>query len=229
MLTEPSGERPDQLPLEERPYLYVDCETTGFGGKHSPCEIAGVLIRNGVILETYETLVNPRRPIPPEVTAIHGISDADVVDAPMLEDALIPLKALAARADAAHNVLFDRPMMKFGEDKTWICTLSWARQHPEWALSNKKLATLFTLLGGDSTGGHDALTDAKMGARVLDHLLRNSELTQSFGSLEELGEYLIDDQRRFQEQKRLEREARANSIGLQAPTAQLNGTNGTAA
>lgn len=57
---------------------------------------------------TYETLVNPGRPIPPEVTAIHGIDDLSVSGAPAFREAAEGfLKFIEGSILVAHNAPFD--------------------------------------------------------------------------------------------------------------------------
>ena len=59
--------------------LYLDTETTGLGRADEIVDIA-VLDNAGRVL--LNTLVKPRRPIPPDATAIHRISDHHVRNAP---------------------------------------------------------------------------------------------------------------------------------------------------
>jgi len=68
--------------LAARP-VFLDTETTGLDAVAEICEIA-LISHAGTIL--LDTLVRPRRPIPPEATAVHGIADADVAGAPSLPD-----------------------------------------------------------------------------------------------------------------------------------------------
>ena len=201
----------EHVGLRDLTYLYVDSETTGFGSQHSPCEIAGVLIRGGRVLETYETLVDPGRSIPPEVTRIHGIDDDMVIGAPRLHDALLPLARLLPHADAvaAHNVLFDRPMMKFAEDAPWICTLSWARHH--FKEGPWRLDVLAERIGMTKHApAHAALADARMGARILTYFMENSELAQTIATPRELADHLVKREIRFQEERNASRAFKAD-------------------
>ncbi len=72
--------------------VYLDTETTGLSPRDSRIvEVALVDDSGGVLLNT---LVNPCLPIPAGATAIHGITDDDVADAPLLEELLPALNAL---------------------------------------------------------------------------------------------------------------------------------------
>jgi len=64
-------------------FIAFDTETTGlYPGFDQVVEIAACRFKNGEVIDTFETLVNPGREIPPEITAIHGITDEMVSDAP---------------------------------------------------------------------------------------------------------------------------------------------------
>ena len=70
-------------PLAEVTFCVVDLETTG----ESPAtcaitEVGAVNLRGGECLGTFQTLVNPGLPIPPEITVLTGITTAMVVPAP---------------------------------------------------------------------------------------------------------------------------------------------------
>jgi DNA polymerase-3 subunit epsilon len=90
--------------------VYLDTETTGFGPRAEIVDI-GVVDSCGEVI--FESLVRPERPIPREVVAIHGITDADVRHAPRwdeLYDQLLPV--LKDRRILVYNVTFDRQMVK---------------------------------------------------------------------------------------------------------------------
>jgi len=72
------------LPFElDRPLVFFDLETTGLDMKNDRIiELAFIkLTPHGDVLEKVRRF-NPGIPIPPEATAIHGITDADVADEP---------------------------------------------------------------------------------------------------------------------------------------------------
>lgn len=97
-------------PLDAMSYVVVDTETTGgrswLGDRIT--EIAAVVVRNGEIVELYETLVNPQRPIPPFVTALTNITWDMVKDAPTFERvAPDVMRVLEGNVFVAHNANFD--------------------------------------------------------------------------------------------------------------------------
>ncbi|MBL7076727.1 MAG: 3'-5' exonuclease [Kiritimatiellae bacterium] len=67
----------------DRPLAFFDLETTGINVRTDRIvEIAVVKVLPGGEYETIDERINPTVPIPPETTAIHGITDADVANCP---------------------------------------------------------------------------------------------------------------------------------------------------
>jgi DNA polymerase-3 subunit epsilon len=95
--------------LDQDP-LFLDTETTGLDYQAEVIEIA-VLDRHGHIL--LESLARPVCSVPPATTAIHGLTDTDLVDAPgwpSLAESLPRL--LAGRLVIAHNASFDERLLE---------------------------------------------------------------------------------------------------------------------
>lgn len=70
-------------------YVAFDLETTGLdAGRSRIVEIAAVRVRGSQVTEAFHTLVNPGGHIPADVSAIHGVTDAAVRDAPKAAAAL---------------------------------------------------------------------------------------------------------------------------------------------
>lgn len=90
-------------------YVVFDLETTGFSSiKDKIIEIGAVKIEGGKITERFSTFVNPKRPIPFEITQLTGISDQMVLDAPDIETVLPEfLRFVGNSALVAHNAGFD--------------------------------------------------------------------------------------------------------------------------
>jgi DNA polymerase-3 subunit epsilon len=95
------------------PIALIDVETTGRDASvDRVVEIGVVIARGGEIVERKNWLVNPGRPIPPEATEVHKITDADVKDAPPF--AVVAAEVTAALAGcipAAYNAAFDRAFL----------------------------------------------------------------------------------------------------------------------
>ena len=69
-------------------YVVVDVETTGTSAWSGDriTEIAAIVVRDGVVAERFETLVNPERSIPPMITHLTHINWEMVKDAPRFRD-----------------------------------------------------------------------------------------------------------------------------------------------
>ena len=67
----------------DRPVAVFDLETTGIDpDKDRIVQIAIIRVEPDGRRTTFETMVNPEVPIPPEATKVHGIKDSDVQDKP---------------------------------------------------------------------------------------------------------------------------------------------------
>ena len=103
--------RADAEPLlSSLSFAVVDVETTGGrpeGGARIT-EIAVVTVRDGAIVDVFETLVNPDRSIPPFITRLTNISWEMVCDrAPFRDVCDDVLRALDGHVFVAHNAAFD--------------------------------------------------------------------------------------------------------------------------
>jgi DNA polymerase-3 subunit epsilon len=162
-------------------YAVVDVETTGASPErgHRITEIAVVAIRNGVISEDFQTLVNPGRRIPPRIARLTGITDQMVATAPYFEDVAEDLLArLEDRVFVAHNVSFDWRFVSYqlGDalgrrpEGPRLCTVHLARRlAPE--LRRRSLDALATHFGIPNQARHRAYGDALATARILLRLL----------------------------------------------------------
>lgn len=108
----------NRLSLPELSWLpdmvILDIETTG--GSHlydRITEIALVRIQNGEVVDTWQSLINPGKPIPITITHLTGITDEMVKDAPTFTEIAAELyQYLEGVPLAAHNVRFDYGFLK---------------------------------------------------------------------------------------------------------------------
>ena len=148
-----------------RTYVALDLETTGLNpDKDAVIEVGAVKFRDGEIVEEFTTLVNPGRPIPPEITMLTGITDRDVLAAPPFERIEAPLLRFVGQAPVVgHNVSFDLGFMRahgllagnIGLD-TWELATILLPSQPGYSLG--ALAERFGLVLANA---HRALDDAR--------------------------------------------------------------------
>ena len=100
-------------------YCVFDLETTGISHLTEKITEIGILkIKNGEVIDTFESFVNPEKPIPEEVVNVTHITDEMVKDAPTIEE-IMP-KVLEFMGDSvlvAHNADFDIGFMKYNCEK----------------------------------------------------------------------------------------------------------------
>ena len=84
-------------------------------------EIGAVILKNGEIVDTFQTFVDPERRLSPEIIGLTGITDDMLRGAPKLEDALHAFLDFAGdRPLAAHNAEFDISFIRAGCKKCGI-------------------------------------------------------------------------------------------------------------
>jgi DNA polymerase III epsilon subunit family exonuclease len=183
------------IPLSQVTFVVVDVETTGGSpATSSLTEVAAARYRGGERIGTYQTLVRPDERIPPFITALTGISDAMVVDAPPI-GATLPsfLEFLGGAVVVGHNIRFDlgflnQALVATGRDpiaNPSVDTLALARRLVRDMVPNCKLGTLAAVLRLQNQPSHRALTDVLATGDLLHALL---ERAGSYGivGLEEL-------------------------------------------
>ena len=70
-------------------YVCLDLETTGLDPKTDKIiEIGAVKVRNGEIVDSFQSFVNPGRMLPAKIIELTGIHDEDLKDAPSIEEVL---------------------------------------------------------------------------------------------------------------------------------------------
>lgn len=212
--------------LIDTTFVVVDLETTG--GSHSSdaiTEIGAVKIRGGEIIGEFQTLINPELPIPAFITVLTGITDAMVVEAPKIGEALFSLLEFAGSPQEtvliAHNAPFDIGFLKSAAAR---CETPWpAFQVLDTAriaryvvtrdeAPNCKLGTLAAFFGAQTDPNHRALSDARATVDVFHGIL---DRLGSFGvtTLEDLKSFtnrITDSQRK----KRFLAEGLPNSPGV---------------
>ena len=177
-LADPPGARE---PLEQATYVVVDLETTGLRpGAAAICEIGAVRVRGLELAETFETLVNPRRPLPAPIAALTGIEPAALRGAPPAELAVRRFLDFAGDAVlVAHNARFDVGFLDVEVERLTgrrlaapvVDTVWLARRLLEGRIARVGLASLAQFFGTSVRPCHRALADAQATAEILVALL----------------------------------------------------------
>ncbi len=153
--------------LDNKTYVVFDLETTGLEYEHCEIiEIGAVKVVNGKITETFSTLVKPKNSIPADATAVNGIDDAMVANAPSIEQVLPDFYKFTRNAIlVAHNIGFDSKfLIYYGEkchynfDNELVDSLALSRKYLH-SVKNHKLKTICDYLGVELINAHRALAD----------------------------------------------------------------------
>jgi DNA polymerase-3 subunit epsilon len=175
--------------------VVLDTETTGFdpGGGHALVEVAAVTLDSGQVSDAWSSLVRPGRPIPPDASRVHGITDSLVAWAPA---PAAVAKALRQRCDELplvfHNADFDLPFViaalrDAGEPPLMnlvLDVLGLARGI--YGVGGNRLEKLAAKLGIEAQATHRALPDALTTAKVFVELVGIYERDRGVKSLGEL-------------------------------------------
>jgi DNA polymerase III epsilon subunit family exonuclease len=189
----------DGLPqsLAEFEFVIVDVETTGWLPEEAGItEIGAVRVSGGRIQAQFCTLVNPGRPIPADITALTGITDAMTGLAPPISVAMPRFLAFAGDCVlTAHNAAFDISFLSAACGAAGISwpafpvldTVALARLVLGAAeVPDCKLRTLANFFATKTLPCHRALPDAMATAEVLQALLRRLAIA-GVRTLAELG------------------------------------------
>lgn len=169
----------DTTELADLNYCVIDTETTG--GKaafNRIIDVAVFRVHQGVVVDKFEALVNPGRPIPPWITGLTGITDDMVRHAPSFEEISEDLKHFfTGGVFTAHNAPFDfgfisEEYRRLGQvfDMPRFCTLKLSRKLFS-DLSSKSLGSVCDHLLIDIWDRHRARGDAEATVAVLKSIL----------------------------------------------------------
>jgi len=170
-------------------YAIIDIETTGGQPSQDRITEIAIFIHDGQqIVDQYNTLINPERPIPYFITQLTGITDAMVQDAPKFHEVARDIvKFTEDKIFVAHNVRFDYSFLKkefadlgFTYQRKTLCTVRLSRSLMP-GLPSYSLGKLCKSINIDLKLRHRAIGDAEATAELFDRLLKinQKELTPS--------------------------------------------------
>lgn len=176
--------------------IAFDTETTGLEWDKDDriIELGAVELINHVPSgKTFQTYINPGRPVSEATIRITGITDDDLVDKPGFEDPSIVDAFLAFIGDAtlvAHNAKFDRGFLNMEltgcgkaiiPEERWVDTVAMARKkYPGAPASLDALCKRFDV-NADARTFHGALLDSQLLAEVYLELLGGRARKFDFG------------------------------------------------
>ncbi|MBS6184292.1 MAG: PolC-type DNA polymerase III, partial [Clostridium celatum] len=181
-------------------YVVFDLETTGFSSKNDKIiEIGAVKIQNGVIIDNFSEFVNPRRPIPYNITELTGINDDMVRDAQAIEE-ILPrfIEFIGDSVVVAHNAGFDCSFISkncndlgLAFTPTVVDTVPLCRfLYPE--LKSVKLNLVAKYLGVKLESHHRAVDDAKATADILVECFKKIKEELEVETLEDLNKIFLE-------------------------------------
>ena len=90
-------------------YVAFDLETTGLSSLHDTIiEIGAAIMKGNEVLSTFQTFVDPHRPLQPKIVDLTGINDQMLAGQPDISEALPKfLEYVGSRPLCAHNADFD--------------------------------------------------------------------------------------------------------------------------
>lgn len=153
-------------------FAAIDFETANYK-RDSACSVGVVVVRNGMIVDKFYSLINPGTSWFC-FTDIHGLTKEDTDDAPGFPEVwarIVPM--IEGLPLVAHNCSFDRSCLmalckRYGipyPDYTFHCTCSRAKIEIP-GLENYQLHTVAAACGYDLTNHHEALADAEACAYI---------------------------------------------------------------
>ena len=161
-------------------FIAFDIETTGLSPSSDRItEIGAVRIVNGAAADSFDTFVDPERPIPPKITELTGITDEMVKNAPAEKQALEDFFRFCGK-DAvmiAHNAEFDTSFIRIAARRAglqfsnvYIDTVPMCRSLLK-GIKNCKLDTVAKFLKLDPFNHHRACDDAAVLGQIFLRLI----------------------------------------------------------
>lgn len=166
-------------------YVVLDLETTGLSpARDRIIEFGAIKVQDGQEVDELHVLINPECPIPPRITQITGITDADVTGAPPILAIIQDISDFIGDLPVvAHNAPFDLGFLQhacaaagLSANFTAIDTLPLSRKAFPNA-PNHRLATLISYLNLGGCQEHRALSDVRYTNQIYRKCLSTAEVS----------------------------------------------------
>ncbi len=162
-------------------FIVFDVETTGLSAvTEKLIEICAVRVKNLEIVDTFDTFVDPERPIPSKIIDLTGISDMTVKGAPKEAEAIKQFLEFCGDTPCfvAHNASFDMSFIRSACDRLgikferpYLDTVAFSRSMLP-GISKYTLDSVAKNLGLGEFNHHRALDDATVNANIFIILCR---------------------------------------------------------
>ncbi|WP_175920235.1 3'-5' exonuclease [Burkholderia pyrrocinia] len=154
----------------------LDFETTGLSPNlgDRATEIAVILLRDGQVVDRFQSLMNAGRRIPSDVVALTGITNDMIASAPPASKVMKEAAAFIGKhAVVAHNAGFDKRfwqaelgLLDMSAEHSFACTMLVARRIYPDARSHRLSSLADTLQLPKSGRAHRAMVDAEMAGHL---------------------------------------------------------------
>ena len=177
------------MPLD---FTAIDFETAN-GDSASACAVGLVKVRDGKIVDSYSSLINPPTgwwDFHPGNIRVHGIYPKDVEHAPTWPEVLTEMLAfIEGDVLIAHNATFDMGVLRKATERVggtlpelhYACSLLISRK--TYNLDSYRLNQVAYAVGHEEFDHHDALADSDACARIIIHAANRKDADDLAGLL----------------------------------------------
>jgi DNA polymerase-3 subunit epsilon len=177
------------VPLD---FTAIDFETAN-GDSASACAVGLVKVRDGKIVDSYSSLINPPTgwwDFHPGNIRVHGIYPKDVEHAPTWPEVLAEMLAfIEGDVLIAHNATFDMGVLRKATERVggtlpelhYACSLLISRK--TYNLDSYRLNQVAYAVGHEEFDHHDALADSDACARIIIHAANRKDADDLAGLL----------------------------------------------
>lgn len=174
--------------LNREVFVCIDCESTGLDYEQDAIiEVGAIRFSTDEVFDQLETLINPERPIPPDSTRIHHITDQMVAGKPLIAEVLPAILSFLDKAIIiGHGVGFDLKLIETAARRTGLTcnlsnrrsidTLRLARLYGESPSNSLEVLRQHFLIPPEQA--HRALDDATINMKVFLRLIQRFRTTE---------------------------------------------------
>lgn len=189
--------------LIQKPLVFFDLETTGVDTETDRiCQIAAIKIHPDGKKETKDILINPEIPIPAEATAVHGVTNEMVKDAPTFKQLSVYMREWFKDCDLGgfNSNNYDIPLLSAEFERAGLEGINW---NPTLVDVYKLYLLLYPntlgeiykrIFGKELEGAHNALVDIEATMDILSHI---TEAEPDLESPLQIDNFIQGDKKRF--------------------------------